>query len=224
MNSTQPTSPYPDNRDNDQLWVGGVFYVNPNDPRFLVKKRYGIGWTFNFAYPIGWWLTGGLFAFLGLVQLFFFMIFHNPINLVLLCLFLAPCLPLFIVGSLRVRASRKSFAFRPRSESSIPAIPRLNPSYNGSETSTSGPVTLSIVHQSQDGHLPAKWILNDPAIEYLCEGTITPEGNITLTSTGSHRDSALQIHGSISPDGHLEGTLFAISKDGSSHRHSWSLS
>jgi len=120
MNTSQPqsTSPYPDNRDNDQVWVGGIFYVNPNDPRLLVEKRSGLGWTFNFAYPIGWWLTGGLFAFLALIQLIFFVIFYNPINLVLLCLFLVLGLPLSVVGFLRFRATRRS------KESSMPSPSR----------------------------------------------------------------------------------------------------
>ena len=100
----QPTPPGPGNHDNDQYWVAGGFYVNRNDPRLLVEKRSGLGWTFNFAHPISWWLTGGLFVVLGLVQLYFFILFHSFINLVLLCLFLALCLLLF-VGYLRVRAS-----------------------------------------------------------------------------------------------------------------------
>ncbi len=33
----------PGNRDNDQWWVAGVFYVNRNDPRLLVEKRSGLG-------------------------------------------------------------------------------------------------------------------------------------------------------------------------------------
>jgi len=32
----------------------GVLYVNPDDPRLVVPKRYSIGWTFNFAKPIAW--------------------------------------------------------------------------------------------------------------------------------------------------------------------------
>src|SRR6266851_3405956 len=85
----------PGNRDNDQWWVAGVFYVNRNDPRLLVEKRSGLGTTFNFAHPIAWWLTAGLFVLLGVVQLFFFLAFHSFINLALLCLFLALCLLLF---------------------------------------------------------------------------------------------------------------------------------
>jgi Family of unknown function (DUF5808) len=100
----QPTPQIPGNRDNDRFWVAGGFYVNRDDPRLLVAKRSGLGWMFNFAHPIAWWLTGGLFVILGLVQLFFFIMFHSFINLVLLCLFLALCLLLF-VGYLRVRVS-----------------------------------------------------------------------------------------------------------------------
>lgn len=32
----------------------GLLYVNPADPRLVVPKRMGIGWTFNFAKPIAW--------------------------------------------------------------------------------------------------------------------------------------------------------------------------
>ena len=106
--STQPQpQPHTDHRDNSQFWVAGGFYVNPDDPRLMVEKRYGLGWTFNFAHPISWWLTGGLFVLLGVVQLLLFINFHNPINLALLGLFLVLCLLLF-VGYLRVRASRRT--------------------------------------------------------------------------------------------------------------------
>ena len=32
----------------------GFFYVNRSDPRLIVPKRWGIGWTFNFARPVAW--------------------------------------------------------------------------------------------------------------------------------------------------------------------------
>jgi uncharacterized membrane protein len=32
----------------------GLFYVNPSDTRVIVPKRWGIGWTFNFARPVAW--------------------------------------------------------------------------------------------------------------------------------------------------------------------------
>jgi len=40
--------------DDDQFWKLGQFYVNKNDPSFFVEKRFGVGWTVNFAHPIVW--------------------------------------------------------------------------------------------------------------------------------------------------------------------------
>jgi uncharacterized membrane protein len=37
-----------ENRDN---YKWGLFYYNPFDPRFFVRKRSGLGYTFNFASP-----------------------------------------------------------------------------------------------------------------------------------------------------------------------------
>ncbi|MHB8854580.1 MAG: DUF5808 domain-containing protein [Ignavibacteriaceae bacterium] len=35
------------------LWIWGIFYYNPDDPRIIVPKKIkGLGWTFNFAKPI----------------------------------------------------------------------------------------------------------------------------------------------------------------------------
>ncbi|HEX7065855.1 MAG TPA: DUF5808 domain-containing protein [Bacillales bacterium] len=42
------------NRDDDRYWKLGQFYFNPNDPAIWVEKRFGIGWTVNFAHPAGW--------------------------------------------------------------------------------------------------------------------------------------------------------------------------
>ncbi len=41
-------------------WRGGLFYVNAADPRLLVPKRSGMGWTFNFARPVAWLLLAVL--------------------------------------------------------------------------------------------------------------------------------------------------------------------
>ena len=38
--------------DDDQYWKWGMFYYNPNDPAIWIEKRFGIGWTLNFANPI----------------------------------------------------------------------------------------------------------------------------------------------------------------------------
>ncbi|WP_312097783.1 DUF5808 domain-containing protein [Niallia sp.] len=40
--------------DADSHWKGGLFYFNKNDPSIFVEKRFGIGWTMNFANPIGY--------------------------------------------------------------------------------------------------------------------------------------------------------------------------
>ena len=51
----------------------GLVYVNPADPRLVVPKRLGIGWTFNFAKPIAWVLLTvlllGPLLFVGVVIL-----------------------------------------------------------------------------------------------------------------------------------------------------------
>lgn len=41
-------------RDDDRYWIGGVFYMNRDDPAFLVQKRFGVGWTFNFGHRGAW--------------------------------------------------------------------------------------------------------------------------------------------------------------------------
>lgn len=41
-------------RDDDQYWKLGQFYFNPNDPALFLEKRFGVGWTINFARPLAW--------------------------------------------------------------------------------------------------------------------------------------------------------------------------
>ncbi|WP_050614512.1 DUF1648 domain-containing protein [Bacillus testis] len=48
------------NTDDDEHWKGGIFYWNKNDPSFFVEKRFGIGWTCNFAHPLSWIILGGI--------------------------------------------------------------------------------------------------------------------------------------------------------------------
>ncbi|MBN1604147.1 MAG: DUF1648 domain-containing protein [Chitinispirillaceae bacterium] len=40
------------NRDDDQYWKYGAFYLNRNDPALFLEKRAGIGWTMNFGHPL----------------------------------------------------------------------------------------------------------------------------------------------------------------------------
>jgi len=38
----------------DEHWKWGIFYYNPDDPALLVEKRFGIGYTMNFARGRAW--------------------------------------------------------------------------------------------------------------------------------------------------------------------------
>lgn len=42
------------NRDDDQYWKLGIFYFNREDPALFLEKRFGVGWTINFARPLAW--------------------------------------------------------------------------------------------------------------------------------------------------------------------------
>jgi uncharacterized membrane protein len=41
-------------RTEDRFWKLGVFYFNRNDPAVMVEKRFGVGYTVNFAHPVAW--------------------------------------------------------------------------------------------------------------------------------------------------------------------------
>lgn len=45
--------------DEDQFWRVGIFYYNRNDPSIFVEKRFGVGWTINFANPKGYLIIFG---------------------------------------------------------------------------------------------------------------------------------------------------------------------
>jgi len=48
----------------------GLIYANASDPRLVVPKRSGLGWTFNFAKPVAWLLLAVLLLFpLGMVAM-----------------------------------------------------------------------------------------------------------------------------------------------------------
>lgn len=54
-------------RDEDKYWKLGIIYYNPDDPAVWVEKRFGIGWTINFARPSGWFMLIGIFALIVLI-------------------------------------------------------------------------------------------------------------------------------------------------------------
>ena len=49
--------------DDDEHWLLGSIYFNPDDASFVVPKRFGVGWTVNLGNRLGWLILGGLLAF-----------------------------------------------------------------------------------------------------------------------------------------------------------------
>lgn len=43
-------------------WKWGFIYYNPHEPKLVVPKRYGLGWTFNFAHKASWLFVVVLFV------------------------------------------------------------------------------------------------------------------------------------------------------------------
>lgn len=54
-------------KDDDKYWKLGSFYYNPNDPAIFIEKRYGIGWTCNFARPLSWIVIIGTIILIALM-------------------------------------------------------------------------------------------------------------------------------------------------------------
>ncbi len=57
-------------RQDPEYWYLGVFYHNSVDTDIWVPKRYGWGWTLNFAQPWSWIITIGIIAATSLPYLF----------------------------------------------------------------------------------------------------------------------------------------------------------
>jgi uncharacterized membrane protein len=47
----------------DSKWHGGLIYFNPADAAVIVPKRFGIGWTLNFARPAAWVYLAAILLF-----------------------------------------------------------------------------------------------------------------------------------------------------------------
>ena len=60
----------PLDRQDPEYWYLGVIYHNSGDPDIWVPKRYGWGWTLNFAQPCSWIITIGIIAATCLPYLF----------------------------------------------------------------------------------------------------------------------------------------------------------
>ena len=46
--------------DNDEHWKAGIFYWNKGDASLILPKRFGVGWTMNWARPAAWVIVGGI--------------------------------------------------------------------------------------------------------------------------------------------------------------------
>jgi uncharacterized membrane protein len=48
--------------DDDKYWKLGQFYFNKKDSSLFVEKRFGVGYSPNYAHPLSWILIFGLIA------------------------------------------------------------------------------------------------------------------------------------------------------------------
>ncbi|WP_342462898.1 DUF5808 domain-containing protein [Ureibacillus sp. FSL K6-8385] len=55
----------------DKYWKAGLFYFNKNDPSIFVEKRFGVGWTINFANPVGYLIIFGPLILILLIAFLF---------------------------------------------------------------------------------------------------------------------------------------------------------
>lgn len=46
--------------DNDEHWKAGIFYWSKDDASLILPKRFGVGWTMNWARPAAWVIVGGI--------------------------------------------------------------------------------------------------------------------------------------------------------------------
>jgi uncharacterized membrane protein len=60
--SKAPAVPGTADRDDDRFWKGGILYVNRGDPAVVVPRRFGAGWTLNFANWAAWLLVATVAA------------------------------------------------------------------------------------------------------------------------------------------------------------------
>jgi uncharacterized membrane protein len=61
-------------RDDDRFWIGGLIYVNRDDPAVLVPRRFGVGLTLNMGNPWSW---AALALTAALVAALFVLRFHR---------------------------------------------------------------------------------------------------------------------------------------------------
>lgn len=57
-------------REDDKYWKLGSLYYNPEDPSVFIEKRFGIGWTMNWARPMSWIIMTGLLLLIAGMMIF----------------------------------------------------------------------------------------------------------------------------------------------------------
>ena len=66
--------PQQGDRSPDSAWKLGLVYFNPDDPALFVEKRFGVGYTVNFARPGAWIFIGGILVGTGVVVVWAFSV------------------------------------------------------------------------------------------------------------------------------------------------------
>jgi uncharacterized membrane protein len=64
---------------NRKYWKAGLIYNNPNDPDIWVQKRFGIGWTLNFAHRKSYFIVA-LFLLVTAAIVVFSIMYKNGRN------------------------------------------------------------------------------------------------------------------------------------------------
>ncbi len=67
LEQARKDTPLTDGLADNRNWVLGMFYVNRDDPSFLVERRFGIGYTLNFGNPKAVALVAGFAALIVLL-------------------------------------------------------------------------------------------------------------------------------------------------------------
>jgi uncharacterized membrane protein len=65
--NSQTTEPYDSTP--DSKWHAGIIYYNPADAAIIVPKRFGWGWTLNFARPAAWAYIAAVLVFVAAITL-----------------------------------------------------------------------------------------------------------------------------------------------------------
>lgn len=63
-------NPHESTPGDDEHWKWGIFYFNKDNPDAFIEKKFGVGWTINFARP-GAWIFILIVVFVPLIPLFF---------------------------------------------------------------------------------------------------------------------------------------------------------